>query len=746
MLRDRKLILIFLSLIIYVSNLFSVYHRIGGIDIDPSISYNAIKMEVDQDIAYTLVSHYFQIFNIQDLSNPELISELYIIGSTKHFTISDNFVFISTYIGSYEVSCFIIADISDVNNPIIIYEYYTYTSNGYYYPKKAEIINGYAYVDYYDPMTWESKFQIFDISDPVSTTLVGTLNHSMEVLDFEVVDNLCYLFGWGQGDCIVLDISDPTNPFILTMYSSLGTFYAVKIIENLAYCCSGFEFRIYDFTDPYNIYLISVLDGIYHSKSIYIDQNKAFIAAGSRGMLVIDISDIENPSLLGVYDSNNSANESAIYVTVSDNIAYLTDTSSDGFLFIDISYNNNINLIENLDGYYFNNSVSISGNLLVTVEQTGQDSIYFYDITNPSNPILLYSDCPFPGMYLGTLRTNDQYAFVCFREGVNSNLTIYNLSNPQNIFQTGQCEMDNNSFIYDIVQKDSYLYIGGNSGIQVFNLDNNGNPTFNSIFPNFVSSIIDINDDIACIFHSDGLAFLDVSTNPINPTLLSIWSTPDYVRSINIEDNIVFLLIMNIGVFIVDISDIYSPILLSTITPHVYPEIMRNLVVKNNKLTISDLNWNELIVYDITDLSNPIIEKTLSWNLKSVDFDVWGDYIISSNKTYGLSILDTNNNTITENYLTSNSNISLNNFPNPFNPTTTIEFSIQNESKVELTIYNIKGQKIKILAHNEFTKGSHSIIWNGDDESGKPVSSGVYLYKLNVNNKTEAVKKCLLLK
>ena len=86
------------------------------------------------------------------------------------------------------------------------------------------------------------------------------------------------------------------------------------------------------------------------------------------------------------------------------------------------------------------------------------------------------------------------------------------------------------------------------------------------------------------------------------------------------------------------------------------------------------------------------------------------------------------------------------NHPNPFNPSTTIEFSLQNDSKVELTIYNIEGQKIKTLAQNKFTNGSHSITWDGDSKSGKTVSSGIYYYKLNVNGKTEAVKKCLLLK
>ncbi len=87
------------------------------------------------------------------------------------------------------------------------------------------------------------------------------------------------------------------------------------------------------------------------------------------------------------------------------------------------------------------------------------------------------------------------------------------------------------------------------------------------------------------------------------------------------------------------------------------------------------------------------------------------------------------------------------NFPNPFNPSTTISFSVtQNSDFVTLEIYNIKGQKIKTLTNNLFTQGTHSIIWNGDDKNGASVSSGIYFYKLFVNGKAKAVKKCLLLK
>ena len=87
-----------------------------------------------------------------------------------------------------------------------------------------------------------------------------------------------------------------------------------------------------------------------------------------------------------------------------------------------------------------------------------------------------------------------------------------------------------------------------------------------------------------------------------------------------------------------------------------------------------------------------------------------------------------------------------NNYPNPFNPITTISFSIPNESNINLSIYNIKGQKIKILTADQYEKGNHSVIWTGVDDSGKLVSSGIYMYKLNVDGKTELVKKCLLLK
>ena len=86
------------------------------------------------------------------------------------------------------------------------------------------------------------------------------------------------------------------------------------------------------------------------------------------------------------------------------------------------------------------------------------------------------------------------------------------------------------------------------------------------------------------------------------------------------------------------------------------------------------------------------------------------------------------------------------NHPNPFNLSTTIRFALFIDSKIKLTIYNIKGQKVKTLIDQPMITGYYPTIWDGDDDFGKAVSDGIYFYSLSVNGKTEVIKKCFMLK
>lgn len=88
----------------------------------------------------------------------------------------------------------------------------------------------------------------------------------------------------------------------------------------------------------------------------------------------------------------------------------------------------------------------------------------------------------------------------------------------------------------------------------------------------------------------------------------------------------------------------------------------------------------------------------------------------------------------------------LGNFPNPFNPETTIEFSVPEQAKYSIEIFNVLGQKVKVLAENEIAKeGTNQVSWNGTDENNSLVPSGVYFYKVTSGNETQ-ISKMLLLK
>ena len=90
--------------------------------------------------------------------------------------------------------------------------------------------------------------------------------------------------------------------------------------------------------------------------------------------------------------------------------------------------------------------------------------------------------------------------------------------------------------------------------------------------------------------------------------------------------------------------------------------------------------------------------------------------------------------------------IKLGNYPNPFNPTTTISFSTtESTESTELAIYNIKGQKVKTLVNEKLDVGTHQVVWDGKDESSKPVSSGIYFYKMN-NGEYTSTRKMILMK
>jgi len=85
------------------------------------------------------------------------------------------------------------------------------------------------------------------------------------------------------------------------------------------------------------------------------------------------------------------------------------------------------------------------------------------------------------------------------------------------------------------------------------------------------------------------------------------------------------------------------------------------------------------------------------------------------------------------------------NYPNPFNPSTTIKYGVSEPTKVRLSIYNIEGQLVATLVNETQEAGFYSVNWNGRNDFGQQLASGMYIYRIDAGNFV-ATKKLMLMK
>ena len=83
-------------------------------------------------------------------------------------------------------------------------------------------------------------------------------------------------------------------------------------------------------------------------------------------------------------------------------------------------------------------------------------------------------------------------------------------------------------------------------------------------------------------------------------------------------------------------------------------------------------------------------------------------------------------------------------FPNPFNMSTIISFSLDKKASTELRIYNSAGQQVRKLINEILFSGEHKVLWDGKDDQGKSLASGIYIAGLRSNYRSESIKLMLL--
>ncbi len=249
------------------------------------------------------------VIDFSDPYDPDIIGYYYPPGRVYDVQLYDDYAYIANGVSGLQV-----IDISDPQNPQIGNRYDTVREDidifidGHY----AYIVNDYI------------GLKIFDLTNPADPVQIGMYNN-MDEMNYIFADStFAYIIAYQSTApahlyVSILDISDSSEPFEVNSIHNLYWPRYIHVVGNYAYISCRYSMEIFDVSDPYSIRHLGshqYLDRSYH---LFVEPPYAYVASSPHGLEIIDVSDPENPYLVGSCDSL-----SAYHVSVRDGYAYLS--------------------------------------------------------------------------------------------------------------------------------------------------------------------------------------------------------------------------------------------------------------------------------------------------------------------------------------------------------------------------------------------------------------------------------------
>lgn len=395
-----------------------------------------------------------------------------------------------------------------------------------------------------------------------------------------------------------------------------------------------------------------------------------------------------------------------------------------------------------------------------------ETGIQIIDISDTNN-LVEVAFFPGPAAIPGDIKTYQNYAYAVNDNG-GGGMTIIDLSNlPASASIVANFNGFQTSHNIYIDEDNAVLYAEGDaapgSGVLIYSL-------VNPLAPQQLSSVTNGCHDIFVrdntLFVSEGgnsqFGIYDV-TNPASPQLMERFTTPSSGFAHNAWTNSDNTLLMtteetaNQTIKIWDISDFSNITLLDEVLGS--EGLAHNAVIKGSYGYVSHYS-DGLLIYDITNPDSLVEvghydtyfgpnpgELRGAWGV--YPFLKTGKVLVSDTET-GLYVLffegAKEDDPLSIEQPVSNQFSLKANYPNPFNPQTTIEFELARAAVVTLEIFDNVGRQVDTPYEASLPVGHHKFVWNASDVGGNSVSSGVYFYRLIVDGQASSAQKMMLLK
>ncbi len=642
------------------------------------------------------------VFDISDPATPVLLTTVPMFGEAQAVVLDGNLAFVAD--GSYGL------EVIDVTDPSTAFVIGSLDIESPGTAKNLRVKDEFAYlVDSY------AGLKVVDISLPTQPIIVGSLETQNTLNDLEMAGDLIYLAQYSGGLAIV-DVTTPTLPVLAGvefMYSSIRD---VMIAGNMLFLeHQNYGLRLYDLADPQDPIHIRDLpsQGLPHCLGTpdAPEHLLTFNTEYSTTLLVYEIQDwsfLDSPINVGYP-------EPMLDVASRDNLAVVA-LSNDDLHIYDLADPLSPILQGTVTGANLHNS------LLALDEQylylgassslQGTGTFRIYDLTDPASPIELAA---LPTGHVTGLAVGDGVAYLStfvwhqspyggWPEGY---LTSINLTDPTapTVIQTTLVDA-----FGELVLHEDLLYLGNNQNYRVHNVSDPMNMTQVGLFhrPDVWMRGLTIlgnrgylfrNHIIPGVGSSNEMVIWDM-TDPIDPVEIGLVMLPGWGKDIHLLDGAAYLACNQYGVVRIDLTDETTPVMAG----NAFIPGNANYLVEAGEFLWCTANGLQLIPWDCDD---------------TYATDVDQDQIPSIHPAMFAA-------------------------PNPFNPMTAIRFHLPNDGPVLLTIHDVAGHKVAILANRTFTAGEHTVRWDGRDLYGSNVASGIYLLRMNGQGVEETAKLTLV--
>jgi len=680
------------------------------------------------DLCYQGAGNSLQVYDVTNSSEPVMVGQLGLIDQVEDVFISGSHAYIANGMSGLAIA--------DVSSPSELQSVGSLVLEDEALGVKAA--GNWAYL-----ACLTGGFKVVEVSLPDAPELLASFPVEWAALDLDISGDIAGV-ACGYGGLYFIDISNPFEPIQASQIDTQDTWVDdVRFGGSYAYMAyslyeGGGGLKVIDVSNPRNARVVGVLSLSASFASIDISGNYVFAATEDNGMIVVDVSSPSTPRVVGgwhngygktvfcaegrtylscgeeglrIFSTTNPLfpQLSGTYATfsscqdieVAGHYAYIVEKPS-GIRVIDIQnpelpravYHNQF-YFENGDYQGVGEGISVIGDRLYVVDYRdlygGENDFRIYNIGNPAQPdsLGIYTD-------LGTsprgFKIKEDIAYIA----TGRRITILDIRDAENIELLNEFEGDwHSAHGMDLIG--NYIYMGTmNTGLRILNI-------VNEDVPQIVGSL-----------DTDGIAY-----------------------SAKYHSGYIYLADDTCGLRIIDAGDFSN--LIEVARYSAYSDCIDVAIIENTAGSFAiALFDDEVIALDVNDPANPV-EVGYYWTNDPHKLICRGDTIYVADRDNGLHILTLDNEvSVSEEWRETlpQRSILARNYPNPFNSETMIEFNLPDGGATSVQIFDITGRKVAELFNGYLGAGINKLRWNGKDDKGHNLSSGVYFYKVTMGEKS----------